>query len=357
MYACHNYQQMEEPVTDGDDYSRHRQIVLADVVAPISHSISSSSSITPMSPTSSAFSPRDGSTVQKVPGSDGVRFDMVSPTNMQGTPKFTLPKDWSVEKVRRKGGGTTDKYYRDPETGRQFRSLKEVERYITEGITPTKFKAKRLNSHHHEKNSDSQDTISSGGKNSGSQDMIVVSGKMLDLEEDKDNQYQLVNVSTPIISPTSSFKLPDGWVVEEVPRRSGGYIDKYYYEPGTGQRFRSMVAVQKHLEELEENSPLSVVLEEMRENILPLSKAFKLSSRIKDHGSYNSWKKSISRKEKASSFVDPPSKINWVIAGAGGDAWNAFEDDTLVPDSVKQQWGKTFMMAINNSKHNDPVSG
>ncbi|KAJ9565363.1 hypothetical protein OSB04_001329 [Centaurea solstitialis] len=318
----------------------------------------------------------------------------VSPTNMEGTPKFTLPKGWSVQKVRRKGGFSYDKYYRDPETGRQFRSLKEVERYITEG------------------NSDDEDTIVARGKNSGSQDMIVVGGKMLDLEEeDEDNQYQLVNVSPPaIISPTSSFKLPDGWVVEEIPRKNGGYVDKlnnletstyllyvknltfpeawpkgkvlirdsadwgkrsdsdspsnsekflphfvqYYHEPGTGQRFRSMVAVQKHLEQLEENSPLSVVLEEMRENMLPLSKAFKLSNRIKDHGSYSSWKQSTSRKEKISSFADPPSKINWVIAGAGGgaggDAWNAYEDDTLVPDSMKQQWGKTFMMAINNSK-------
>lgn len=35
-------------------------------------------------------------------------------------------------------------YYRDPETGRQFRSLKEVERYISEGITPPTTRVKRL---------------------------------------------------------------------------------------------------------------------------------------------------------------------------------------------------------------------
>ena len=77
VYFCHNYQQMEDPVTDGDDYPRHRQIIVADVVEPISHSISSSSSITPTSPTSSAFSPSDDSAVPEVPVSAGVCFDTV----------------------------------------------------------------------------------------------------------------------------------------------------------------------------------------------------------------------------------------------------------------------------------------
>ncbi|CAI9301138.1 unnamed protein product [Lactuca saligna] len=331
---------MEEPITDGDDYAHHRQLVLVDVVNPISHSISSSSSITPFSPNS----PNDGSALQTVPSScsDDNRSNPATP-NMIGTSKFTLPKDWSVQKVHRKYGGTTDKYYRDPESGRQFRSLKEVERYITEGVTPNKSRLKKPNNHR-EKNSGSQNMIIVADEKVACQDMIVANEKMSDVEEDKDKQYDLGIVSPTSVSP---FQLPYGWVVKEVPRSSGDYADKYYFEPGTGQRFRSLVAVQKHLTEVEENSPLSVALEEIRENSLPISKAFKLSTTIKNHGSYSSWKKSmISRREKTS----PPNKINWVIdQGSGGDdTWNAFMDDTLVQDSVKKQWSDSFMVAITN---------
>lgn len=59
------------------------------------------------------------------------------------------------------------------------------------------------------------------------------------------------------------------------------FVLQYYYEPGTGQKFRSLSAARKHLAELEENFPLSDVLEDLKENNLPLSKAFKLSTSIK----------------------------------------------------------------------------
>lgn len=342
---------MEEPVTDGDDYASHLQLALVDVVNPISHSISSSSSVTHLSPNPSTFSPNDGSPFQKVPGSEHIRSNTETPTDIISTSKFTLPKDWSVHKVHRKYGGTTDKYYRDPESGLQFRSLKEVERYITEGVTPTKSRPKKSNNHQ-EKNSASREMIVVNEK-IPSQDLTVTNENV---SSKNNNQYQLATMSPT--NASSPFELPYGWVVKEVPRISGDYADKYYYEPGTGKRFRSLVAVQKHLSDIEENSPLSVALEEIRENNLPISKAFKLSTTIKNHGSYSSWKKSvISRKEKTTSFDSPPSKINWVISGSGGDTWNAFVDDTLVQDSVKQQWGDTFMMAIANGKHNAPVSG
>ncbi|KVI03590.1 methyl-CpG-binding domain-containing protein 7-like [Cynara cardunculus var. scolymus] len=389
---------MAEPVTDGEDYAFQRQLAIVDVVTPISHSVSNSdsSSITPFS---SPFSLPDGWLVHQVPRSDGIRVDKyyiepatgrkfrsrnevkrylnveeyratrsgplrldygiknsrdrkmnTSGANMTlirkcGTSKFTLPEDWFVEKVPRKSGWTIDKYYHDPETGRKFRSLKGVERFLTEGCTPTRSSAKRLN--YHKKHLE----------NCGSRKKIVSGGKMLDFEEDKYNEYQLVNVTPTSFPSTLPFKLPDGWIVEEVPRKTGGHVDRYYYEPGTGQKFRSLIAAQKHLAELEENSPLSVVLEELIENNLPLSKAFKLRSSIKNHGSYDSWKKSISRKERASSFSSPPSKINWVIASSAGQTWNAFVGDELVPDSLMQQWGKRFMLAIDNNKHNPPVSG
>ncbi|KAL4558264.1 hypothetical protein LXL04_036462 [Taraxacum kok-saghyz] len=357
---------MEEAVTDVNDYAHQRQLVLVDVVNPLPHSLSSSSSIAPPSPNSSSFSPNDGSSVQKVSSSDVIHSSTATPTKMITTSQFTLPKHWSVQTVYRKFGGTADKYYRDPETGIQFRSLKEVERYITEGITPRRSILK--NPINHNKKVSHKKVTSKGNfkvftkvkkKKSGSKDIIVAdkkapssTKKVLDVKKEKDDGYQLANVG-PTSGSVSPFHLPDGWVVKEVPRVSGGYADKYYFEPGTGLMFRSLVAVEKHLEE---NSPLSVKLEEIKENNLPISKAFKLSATIKNYGSYSSWKKSlISRKQKTC----PPSKVNWVIAGSGGDdTWNAFMNDTLVQESVKKQWGDTFLVAITNGKHiNTPLSG
>ncbi|XP_034687268.1 methyl-CpG-binding domain-containing protein 7 isoform X3 [Vitis riparia] len=53
---------------------------------------------------------------------------------------FKLPRDWVVRKVRRASGkscGLIDKYYYEPETGRQFRSLKSIQKYLTEKMENT----------------------------------------------------------------------------------------------------------------------------------------------------------------------------------------------------------------------------
>lgn len=49
---------------------------------------------------------------------------------------------------------------------------------------------------------------------------------MLDFDEDEDNQYQLVNVTPTSYRSPSSLNLPDGWIVEYVPRRSSDQIDR-----------------------------------------------------------------------------------------------------------------------------------
>ncbi|CAL1375728.1 unnamed protein product [Linum trigynum] len=55
----------------------------------------------------------------------------------------------------------------------------------------------------------------------------------------------------PRMSSGKEFGLPAGWQVEERPRLSGklkGRFDKYYYEPETNKRFRSMKEVKEHLQ-------------------------------------------------------------------------------------------------------------
>lgn len=358
---------MAEPVTDTDDYALDRQLAIVDVVTPAAtHSISNSNSFS-ITPFSSPFSLPDGWLVHQVPRSDGSRFDKYYIESETGR-KFRsrrevkrylnvedyiasrsrpLRLDYRIKNPMDLKMITSDaNYYHNTDNERKFRSLKDVERHLTHGSTPTKSRAKRLKYHENHLQSCT------------SRKKIASSGKMLDFEEDKYNPYQLVNVTSPTFQSTSPFTLPDGWIVEEVPRKSGDHIDRYYYEPGTGQKFRSLVSVQKHLSELEENAPLSVVLEELRENNLPIAKAFKLSTSIKNHGSYDSWKKSVLKKEEGTSFSSPgpPSKINWVIASGGGDTWNAFIGDRMVPDSMKQKWNERFLLAVNNGNPNETIS-
>lgn len=58
-------------------------------------------------------------------------------------------------------------------------------------------------------------------------------------------------------------------------------ILQYYYEPGTGRKFRSLLSVQRHLAEQNENNTLSQTLAELKEYNTPLSKAFKTGSNVK----------------------------------------------------------------------------
>ncbi|KAM7522233.1 hypothetical protein LguiA_012135 [Lonicera macranthoides] len=265
-------------------------------------------------------------------------------------PSFKLPDGWVVEEVPRRHGSGSDKYYYEPGTGQKFRSLREVERHL---------KAAECERDYHHKSLDYRKTVISGGKT-------------LRLHEEECNEDRLAIVSSTTKGATPPNNLPDGWVVEEVPRRLGSYNDKYYYEPGTGQKFRSLVAVKKYLAELKEkaavekplaeelrenaqlsevlaelkeyNTPLSEVLAELKEYNTPLCKAFKLPGHLKNPGLS---KKNMSReKPQNSSFNTPPTKINWVLAGAGGDTWNPYIGGKLVPESVKQQWAKRFMLAL-----------
>lgn len=55
------------------------------------------------------------------------------------------------------------------------------------------------------------------------------------------------------------------------------FVTQYYYEPESGQKFRSLVAVERYLADLNDDAPLSKTLEEIMEN-KPLAQAFKLEN-------------------------------------------------------------------------------
>lgn len=46
-------------------------------------------------------------------------------------------------------------------------------------------------------------------------------------------------------------------------------------------------------------------------------------------------------------IASPPAKVKWVLGGPGGNVWNALMNESVVPDSVKQEWSEIFVFSIN----------
>nr|XP_009782300.1 PREDICTED: methyl-CpG-binding domain-containing protein 7 isoform X1 [Nicotiana sylvestris] len=263
---------------------------------------------------------------------------VVPPTTTAITPystyssSFKLPPGWGVQEVPRSDGCRVDKYYYEPGTGLKFRSLREVERRLNGEIYAPRSRA--LIVRHNQASS------------SVSRKMVVYGGKIVRMDEEQLNQWAIVPSRSAATLP---YELPDGWVIEEVPRRDGSFVDKYYYEPGTGLKFRSRIAAQRYLAEMREDVPLSATLEELKEN-KPLSKMFKLHHQAKKSVPC---KRNISREDlQKSSFLSPPAKVNWVLSSPKGDGWDPFIAGTPIPDSVKQQWTKRFMLFMNDETPN-----
>ncbi|KAL1208538.1 Methyl-CpG-binding domain-containing protein 7 [Cardamine amara subsp. amara] len=193
---------------------------------------------------------------------------------------FQLPKGWSVEEVPRKNTYHIDKYYVERRTGKRFRSLVSVERYLKES-----------------KNSYSTD-----------QQLMLL-------------QYHR--------SPSKDFRLPDGWIVEEKPRRNTSHIDRSYIEPGTGNKFRSMAAVERYLQAVGNGIVNSVSMVHSQRLSLAVSRF--------DTGFQNE-------------VIDPnpPKKVKWVLTGPGGNMFTANVSGSDVSSSVKQTWSEAFVSLMQD---------
>ncbi|GAA0151911.1 hypothetical protein LIER_10526 [Lithospermum erythrorhizon] len=245
---------------------------------------------------------------------------------------FRLPRGWKIEGVPRSTYPyQIDKYYIEPGTRRKFRSLVSVERYIRGEDEVPFTKSKSLTLSH---------------RRTSYRRMIISNGRMVKFNEEIIDQKQmaLVPCGGHGSAEASPYNLPDGWVVEYAPRRDGR-VDRYYYEPETGRRFRSHAAALRYLAESDETRPLSHSYEVLEENV-PLSKMFKLEWHRKNSAPLK--KKTRIYDTYKSSFLKPPEKVKWVIASTQGDIWNAFVGETLVPDPVKNQWSKRFMLFMND---------
>ncbi|KAL5581068.1 hypothetical protein UlMin_013510 [Ulmus minor] len=238
---------------------------------------------------------------------------------------FRLSDDWLVEEVPRRAssrGNHLDKYYHEQSTGRRFRSLVAVKRYLS-----------------------NKDTDMSTTPGTGSQEM------------------QLLPYSP---RSSSSFTLPDDWNVEEKQRSNINYsntVDKTYIEPGTGNRFRSLRAVERYLTgTIEDTTPLklssasgsrnkNVICAMCSAKIAKENSPSKESTRPLKHSGAGEETKSEEELEGTMTNFNSrrPPMINWVLSGpGGGHTWSPFMDKIKVPESVQKKWSEIFISSVHD---------
>ncbi|KAE9587926.1 putative DNA-binding domain-containing protein [Lupinus albus] len=208
------------------------------------------------------------------------------------------------------------------------------------------------------------------------------------------------------VKPSEAFTLPNGWFIEEKPRLSNpNHKDRYYYEPGTGRKFRSLLSVQRYLTEgivdvrsrttggtIPQNQNTMQVITHSRENtsfiklpndwivkkkprnnnyaagvtnmsgVSPRSgmqrssfaeeekitlKALKHSTKSTVFDSPTETNSGTDNRSCMHNLSKPPAKVKWVLSGSGG-CWNPFLDDSIVPDSEKLKWSEAFVQSINS---------
>ncbi|KAL6195647.1 hypothetical protein ACLB2K_031265 [Fragaria x ananassa] len=183
-----------------------------------------------------------------------------------------------------------------------------------------------------------------------------------------------------------SFGLPDGWKIEKKPRINTTYSDsdKYYIEPGTGRRFRSLVAVERYLAEENEHTPLQALIPANKLTVSSGSSGQKKkiqsgkivsknsshsndcnstlnASRLNTYSSpaehFSSPQKEFPPENSRTSHLNSSSRptIKWVLVDRGGNEWNPFMDDSMVADSVKQKWSEIFKSTIYGENIKPPI--
>ncbi|VVB16640.1 unnamed protein product [Arabis nemorensis] len=201
------------------------------------------------------------------------QLQIVDPTSFRGK----LPPGWSVVNKSRSSSPTSNgsvyTYYVERRTGKRFRSLVSVERYLNES-----------------------------GNHTDQQPLMLL-------------QYHRVN--------SKDFNLPAGWIVEKKPRRNSTHIDRTYIEPGTGNKFRSMAAVERYLQATGNSTLDSISME--RSERLSLTG---IQTEVIDQ--------------------NPPEKVKWVLTGPDGNMFTANMSGSDVSSSVKQKWSEAFVSLIQD---------
>ncbi|CAI8592365.1 unnamed protein product [Vicia faba] len=251
--------------------------------------------------------------------SRGKQLKMITPS------RFNLPDDWLVQQRRRiSNPDHIDKYYIEPGSGQKFRSLISVRRYL-DGETRDYLPTERM------------------------------------ITENKNTLF--------LDNKPNSGKLPDDWVVNQVRRISNpNHIDRYYIEPHTGQKFRSLISVKRYLNEetrdylptermILENKNTTGIKSRTKQKFRPArdyegysigENAFRATPKNFERTHY--WKKIKTGKDD---ITRPPIKVRWVLSSPGG-FWNPFLNGSTVPasENEKTKWSEEFSISINEEVTN-----
>ncbi|KAH0728443.1 methyl-CpG-binding domain-containing protein 5-like [Solanum tuberosum] len=127
--------------------------------------------------------------------------------------------------------------------------------------------------------------------------------------------------------------LPEDWKFKSVVRMGGataGLTDHYYYEPLSGKRFRSKIAVLDFL---------------------------KTGTKRKKGDSETP--KAKNKEEDGTSFffdsANPPESVCWTLTDSNEDTWKPSIDGDMISEMEKQQWDVVFSsvskLEISNTKN------
>lgn len=218
---------------------------------------------------------------------------------------FRLPDGWVVEERPRVSNPShVDRYYYEPHTRRQFRSLLAVKRHLT-GETRDYAVSKRMVSE-----SENANYIESG---SGQR-----FGSLRAVEKFLSGENACPGSTAATATPESVVK------------------------SGIGeQRARGVRSSRKPAHKR------SSVVEE--DKCIPESLKHAIQS--PDSKKLDSRKKTKSEKDNRASVHNltepPPEKVSWVLSGTGG-FWSPFLDGTVVTDSEKLKWSEAFVLSIHD---------
>jgi hypothetical protein len=142
--------------------------------------------------------------------------------------------------------------------------------------------------------------------------------------------------------------LPPGWRVEDKIRTSGataGSVDKYYYEPNTGRKFRSRTEVLYYLEH-----------GTSKRGTKKAENTYFNPDHFEGQGSNRVTRTATVPPPPPPpldfDFKNPPDKVSWSMANAGEEGWIPNIGDVKVQDSVRRDWSTafTFITSRNPSK-------
>ncbi|CAN8254966.1 unnamed protein product [Cochlearia groenlandica] len=144
-------------------------------------------------------------------------------------------------------------------------------------------------------------------------------------------------------SPVDNW-LPPDWTAQEKIRTSGtkaGSVDKFYYEPVTGRKFRSKNEV---LYYLEHGTPKKKGAKKAENGDTQQSEHSEGRGSNKRETRPDVKAKEPPLKPLEFDFLNVPEKVVWTEATGSQESWLPFIGDYKIQESVSQDWDRAFTL-------------